>query len=41
MNKTVLSRSEEADKYLIYAKLDNAKALHQLVKAVSFKDVRK
>lgn len=38
MNKTVLARSDEADKYLVYAKLDNAKLLHQLVKAVSFKD---
>ena len=39
MNQTVLSRPDEADKYLVYAKLDNAKILHQLVKAVNFKDV--
>ena len=38
-NETILQRSDEADKYLVYAKLDNAKVLHQLVKAVSFKDV--
>ncbi len=39
MNQTILSRPDEADKYLVYAKLDNAKILHQLVKAVNFKDV--
>ena len=39
MNKTIFTRSDEADKYLVYAKLDNAKVLHQLVKAVSFKEV--
>lgn len=39
MNQTILAKSDEADRYLVYAKLDNAKVLHQLVKAVSFKDV--
>jgi hypothetical protein len=38
-SRTVLSVPDESDKYLVYAKLDNAKVLHQLVKAVSFKDV--
>lgn len=36
----MLSVPDEEDKYLVYAKLDNAKVLHQLVKAVSFKDVK-
>jgi cell cycle checkpoint protein len=40
MNTTVVTRtSDESEKYLFYAKLDNAKVLHNLVKAVNFKDV--
>ena len=39
MNRTVLTKSDEAEKYLLYAKLDNAKVLYNLVKTVSFKDV--
>lgn len=38
MNETILTRSDESEKYLVYAKLDNAKILHQLVKSVNFKD---
>lgn len=39
MNNTVVTRSDESEKYLFYAKLDNAKVLHNLVKSVNFKDV--
>ena len=39
-SRTLLSVPDEVDKYLVYAQLDNAKVLHQLVKAVSFKDVQ-
>ncbi len=39
MNTTISTRIDDADKYLVYAKLDNAKVLHSLVKAVSFKEV--
>jgi hypothetical protein len=39
MNTTLIARSGEADKYLLFAKLDNAKILYNLVKAVNFKDV--
>lgn len=40
MNHTLaVQRSDEADKYLLYAKLDNAKILHNLAKAVNFKEV--
>ena len=31
---------DEADKYLIYAKLDNAKTLYNLAKSVNFKEVK-
>ena len=39
MNNTLLTSSDEYDKYLFYAKLDNAKVLYNLVKAVNFKEV--
>ena len=39
MNKTLAVRSDEAEKYLLYAKLDNAKILFNLAKAVNFKEV--
>jgi hypothetical protein len=39
MNTTTIARSDEIDKYLIYAKVDNAKIVYNLIKAVSFKDV--
>lgn len=34
----MVSRPDEAAKYLVYAKLDNAKVLHNLAKAVNFKE---
>jgi hypothetical protein len=39
MNTTLITRSDEADKYLLYAKLDNAKVLYNLAKSVNFKEV--
>ena len=39
MNTTLIRRSDEADKYLLYAKLDNAKILYNLAKSVNFKEV--
>lgn len=39
MNHTLAVRSDEADRYILYAKLDNAKILYNLAKAVNFKDV--
>ncbi len=39
MNTTKIGRSEEADKFLMYAKLDNAKVLYNLAKSVNFKEV--
>jgi hypothetical protein len=39
MNNTLVTRLDEADKYLVYAKLDNAKVLYNLAKAVNFKEV--
>jgi hypothetical protein len=40
MNTTLITRSDEADKYLLYAKLDNAKVLYNLAKSVNFKEVK-
>lgn len=40
MNQTSAVRTDDTEKYLLYAKLDNAKILHNLAKAVSFKDVK-
>ena len=39
MNTTIVARSQEADRYILYAKLDSAKVLYNLTKAVNFKDV--
>lgn len=39
MNETLAMRSDEAKKYLLYAKLDNAKILYNLAKTVNFKEV--
>ena len=39
MNTTLVTRSDEAEKYILFAKLDNAKILYNLAKAVNFKDV--
>lgn len=39
MNTTLITRSDEADNYALFAKLDNAKILFNLAKAVNFKDV--
>ena len=39
MNTTLVARSDEADKYVLFAKLDNAKILYNLAKAVNFKEV--
>lgn len=39
MNTTLITRSEEAEKYLLFAKLDNARILYNLAKAVNFKEV--
>lgn len=39
MNDTMMTCSDEAEKYLLYARLDNAKVLYNLAKAVNFKDV--
>ena len=39
MNKTIAARSDEAEKYMLYAKLDNVKILYNLAKAVNFKEV--
>lgn len=36
---TLIGRQDEASKYLVYAKLDNAKVLYNLAKSVNFKEV--
>ncbi|CAF1115424.1 unnamed protein product, partial [Brachionus calyciflorus] len=38
MNTTLIGRSTEADRYLLFAKLDNARILFNLAKAVNFKE---
>jgi hypothetical protein len=39
MNTTLVARSQEAEKYVLFAKLDNAKILYNLAKSVNFKEV--
>ncbi len=39
MNTTIVARSQEANRYVLFAKLDSAKILYNLTKAVNFKDV--
>lgn len=39
MNTTLIARSNEGEKYLLFAKLDNAKILYNLAKSVNFKEV--
>lgn len=38
-NTTLVTRSDEAEKYMLFAKLDNAKILFNLAKSVNFKEV--
>ena len=39
MSTTLGARPDESSKYLVYAKLDNAKVLFNLAKSVNFKEV--
>ena len=39
ISTTLAARPDDSSKYLVYAKLDNAKVLYNLAKSVNFKEV--
>lgn len=39
MNTTLIKHSNEGEKYVLFARLDNAKILYSLAKSVNFKEV--